>query len=239
MHVIVSVVIWLFAAIVVIGGFGFVLLDAMDKVESIQKRAPWIINILERRGALVVLLMICAVLLIGDGYELLTKEVPEIPNAPIIKLVGPDPARDAQVVQLQRRVSDLQSALVKHGGPHSPANATSPPEARRCLMTNHYEEPNHNVQVAIIATTAIIRCNYRVDAPLIVGVEFDTADFVSGTLFLPDEGSVIGAGTQQQGKWFYGQIQSPSVPANDVITVTVQGTTKQPPKAVRALVQSK
>jgi hypothetical protein len=87
--VILSVVVWLFAAIVVLGGIGFLILDAMDKVESIQKRAPWITKILERRGALVVLLMICIVLLIGDGYELWTKEIPEIPAPPTVAFASP------------------------------------------------------------------------------------------------------------------------------------------------------
>lgn len=86
---ILSIVVLLFAAIVVLGALGFLVLDAMDKVESIQKRAPWITKILERRSALVALLMICVVLLIGDGYELLTKEMPEVPAAPSVTFPSP------------------------------------------------------------------------------------------------------------------------------------------------------
>jgi hypothetical protein len=66
MHVFLSIAVWLFGAIVLLGGSGFVILDAMDKVESIKTRAPWITKILERRSALVALLMICTVLLIGN-----------------------------------------------------------------------------------------------------------------------------------------------------------------------------
>ncbi|MFZ1005556.1 MAG: hypothetical protein WAN65_01885 [Candidatus Sulfotelmatobacter sp.] len=86
---ILSIVVLLFAAIVVLGAIGFLVLDAMDKVESIQKRAPWITKILERRSALVALLMICVVLLIGDGYELLTKEMPEVSAAPSVTFSSP------------------------------------------------------------------------------------------------------------------------------------------------------
>lgn len=89
MRLILSVAIWCFAAVVVIGGMGFVVLDAMDKVESIQRRAPWITKILERRNAFVALLMICTVLLIGDAYELFKKELPEVPAAPIITFSTP------------------------------------------------------------------------------------------------------------------------------------------------------
>jgi hypothetical protein len=74
---VIRVVVWIFAALVVVGATVFLVSEAMDKVESIQKRAPWIPKILERRDAFVALLLIAVVLLIGDGYELLTKEVPE------------------------------------------------------------------------------------------------------------------------------------------------------------------
>jgi hypothetical protein len=81
-RVIISIVLLCFSAIAVIGGIGFLVLDAMDKVESIKNRAPWLTKILERRSALAVLLMICTILLIGDGYELLAKELPEVPAPP-------------------------------------------------------------------------------------------------------------------------------------------------------------
>lgn len=82
MRVFVSVLIWIFTAIVVFGGIGFLVLDAMDKVESITKRWPWIEKALAHRTALVALIMICSVLLIGDGYELFTKEMPQIAEPP-------------------------------------------------------------------------------------------------------------------------------------------------------------
>src|SRR5467141_2938878 len=63
----------------------------MDKVESVQKRAPWILKILKRRDAFVALLLICFVLLVGDGYELVIKETPEIPAPPIAEIKTPLP----------------------------------------------------------------------------------------------------------------------------------------------------
>ncbi len=84
-----SVVIWIFAAVVVIGAAAFLVIDAMDKVESIETRAPWIPKLLERRDAFVALLLICVVLLIGVGYELLTKEMPEVAAMPPIVFKPP------------------------------------------------------------------------------------------------------------------------------------------------------
>jgi hypothetical protein len=89
MGVILSIVLWLFGAIVVLGGLVFLVLDALDRIESIERRAPWIPKILARRSALVALLMISTVLLIGDGYELVTKEIPEKSAPPVISIPTP------------------------------------------------------------------------------------------------------------------------------------------------------
>jgi len=85
---------WLFACVVVIASIGLLVLDAMDKVESIQRRLPWLPKVLERRSAFVLLLLIAVVLLVGDGYELLTKEMTEI-EAPRISFAAPAAPRMA------------------------------------------------------------------------------------------------------------------------------------------------
>ena len=69
--------VWVFSAIVVAGAGVFLVLDALDKIESIDKRVPWLRKALARREAVVAALLIAIVLLVGDGYELLTKEIPE------------------------------------------------------------------------------------------------------------------------------------------------------------------
>ncbi len=110
MGLIVKIVVWLFAAIVIAGAAGFLVLEAMDEVESIQKRAPWTTKILERRSALVALIMICVVLLIGDGYELLTKEMPEIPAAPSVTFPSPSGPR-LTVYQLAPPIKEPDDSL--------------------------------------------------------------------------------------------------------------------------------
>jgi hypothetical protein len=49
---------------------------------------PWLERILERRGAVGVLLLVAIFLLIGDGFELVTKEIPE-PVAPPSSIFRP------------------------------------------------------------------------------------------------------------------------------------------------------
>jgi hypothetical protein len=112
-------------------------------------------------------------------------------------------------------------------------------QPRKCWMTNHFEEPNPRLKEALSATTVIIRCNYRIEAPFVVRVDFAEDNFISGSAFLPDEGSVVLGGILKQGKILVSTIQSPSLPAQELITVTVQGTTDQFPRAVSSSAGSK
>ena len=47
------------------------------RVDYLKEKAPWLERMLDRRSAIGVLLLVTIFLLIGDGYELLTKEMPE------------------------------------------------------------------------------------------------------------------------------------------------------------------
>lgn len=115
--VVLSTVIWIFAAVVVTGSVGFLVIDAMDKVESIKKRVPWIPKILERRDAFVVLLLMCFVLLVGVGYEFLTKEMPDMPNV-VMRIPTADPeGKDAQIAQVKMEVQNLKTQQPKTIGP--------------------------------------------------------------------------------------------------------------------------
>jgi hypothetical protein len=96
---------WLFAAIVIVGAAGFLVIDVMDKVESLKAKAPWIPKILERRDAFVALLLICLVVLIGDGYELLRKEIPEVCGPLNVTFQSP-PAPRITINQIARPVKD-------------------------------------------------------------------------------------------------------------------------------------
>jgi hypothetical protein len=50
---IVRLAFWLFAAIVILGSAVFLVIDVMDKVESLKAKVPWIPKVLERRSAFV------------------------------------------------------------------------------------------------------------------------------------------------------------------------------------------
>lgn len=168
MRVILSVVVWLFAVIVVLGGIGFLVLDAMDKVESIQKRAPWITKILERRGALIVLLMICTVLLIGDGYELLTKELPEASVPAASAFVSPAPPK-ITVYQLPQPIKE-QCWVKNYGVPAIP----SPPSwGLATMFCNTTIKPPYSVELHYDQSVAVGPFTFPVGSEFTKSVEYN------------------------------------------------------------------
>ena len=89
MEIITHIAVLVFAVIVIVGVGAFVVIDVFGRVDYLKDKAPWLEKALERRGALGVLLVAAIFLVIGDGYELINKEVPAVPAAPTIEIKGP------------------------------------------------------------------------------------------------------------------------------------------------------
>jgi len=149
-------------------------------------------------------------------------------------LQGSETGQSALVKQLREQVERLSKA--PKVGTTAGVNAAG--EAHQCWLDNHFESPNPHVKEARTATTAIIHCNYRVDAPWIVAVKFDR-EFLYGNVGVPGSGVVMGGGSKQEGNIFVGEVSMPSVPANQLITVTVEGPSEQFPRALSGNVRSK
>jgi hypothetical protein len=120
----------------------------------------------------------------------------------------------------------------------TPSGTNPAGEAHQCWLDNHFEISNPHVKESHTATTAIIHCNYRIDAPWIVAVKFDK-DFLYGNVGVPGSGVVMGGGSKQGGNIFAGEVSMPSVPANQLITVTIESASEQYPRALSGEVRSK
>jgi hypothetical protein len=113
-------------------------------------------------------------------------------------------------------------------------------EPHKCWMTNHSEFPGPRKEKVLTATTVIIHCNYRIEAPFVVQLAFAEDNFIGAdTAFLPDERTVMGGGGFKQGKMSVAMVQSPSLPAHELVTILALGTTDQPPLAVDFKIGSK
>ena len=89
MEIIPHVLILLFGAVVIIGVVSFLVIDVFGRIDYLKDKAPWLQRVLERRDALGVLVLVAIFLLLGTGYELLIKEVPEVPAAPTVTVKSP------------------------------------------------------------------------------------------------------------------------------------------------------
>ena len=107
----------------------------------------------------------------------------------------------------------------------------------QCWVTDHFGFPSSKVRGAVTATEAIIRCNYKIEAPFQVQVEFDR-DFIPGAMILPEASVVMGGGGGKVGNVFSGEISSPSLPSNQLVIVTVYGKTDQYPRVAKGNIKS-
>jgi hypothetical protein len=89
LRIIFSVAILVFTALVVLAVAAFLVMEALSKIEEVRKRMPRFVGYAESRKTLTHLLSVAIILMVGNGWELLTKEVPEIPRLPSIKLSPP------------------------------------------------------------------------------------------------------------------------------------------------------
>jgi hypothetical protein len=151
------------------------------------------------------------------------------------------------VVMLAHVIGDLRSGaeppLASFAAPKVPTIDTnvkvitvtsSPPH--HCWLSNPFGMPNSTIKGAITATAAIVHCNYKIDAPFKVAVEFDR-DFIPGGMVLTDSGIMMGGGGVKEGVYL-AQVNSPALLSDQLIVVTVYGPTDQYPRGLRASVSA-
>jgi hypothetical protein len=115
-------------------------------------------------------------------------------------------------------------------------NDTLKNKPKQCWRVNHFGPPNPSIKEATGSTEVIMHCNYRIEAPFGVQLEFDS-DFVPGYLIIPGAGTTIGGTGIKDGKVYKAHISLPSLLPDQVIVATVYGQTQgQYPRALQALI---
>jgi hypothetical protein len=141
--------------------------------------------------------------------------------------------RDDYIQKLQFQIQHLPRNSPR------PIQTPAPQIAKQCWLENLPQEPNPAIPQSHSATTALIHRNYKIDAPFYVAVKFDR-EFLYGNIFIVGAGvEMKGNPIKQPGNVIYGEISSPSVPANQIVAVTVEAPTKIFPNALDAKIQSK
>lgn len=128
--------------------------------------------------------------------------------------------------------------------PTCPSCPTCPPAkvveqlaSPNCWVSAHFEMPNSTIENAVTASAVIIHCNHKVEAPFRVAVEFDR-DFIPGGLTLNDSGTWTGGGERKQGNVCFADVGSPSLLSDQIVVMTVYGSTDQYPRPLKAKIES-
>jgi hypothetical protein len=145
---------------------------------------------------------------------------------------------------LAARVVALQNAP-KPSCPTCPSCSGCPtvkPAAKtqdQCWFTNNGELPNASMKGAITATSVIVLCNHRIEAPFTIAVTFAKDNFISGQAYYSDGSTMLGAGGEiKRGTVLYTSIAGPAAPPYRFIRVLVSGNTQEYPTAVNVGVKS-
>lgn len=171
---------------------------------------------------LIAWVLVFCVHLIWEPYHILADT-----QANLDKVIREKARLTGEKFTLTRRIADLE---------RNPITRIVQPE-KQCWLDNHFGFPNSRVEGAVSATAAIIHCNYRIEAPYAVDVEFDR-DILRGPMVVPGAGTVLGRGEVVRGRIQSSGVDSPSLPANQLIIMTVFGPTDVYPRALRASVKT-
>lgn len=190
-------------------------LDWIGRLEIIERRWPKLYAAINSRLARLVGILFLAALIAHD----IEKHI-EVPEPPVVK-IAPPPAPQVSVENPKVITRTLPA----------------PEPEKKCWMSNHFGMPNSTIQGAVTATAAIMHCNYKVDAPYVVQVEFDR-DFIPGATVEPDSGIIMGGGEGKKGRVYFGRTNSPALLSEQLVIVTVYGTTDQYPRALRGTIKT-
>lgn len=107
------------------------------------------------------------------------------------------------------------------------------PSAKQCWLVNDPALPpsSNKVPGAMTTTAVIIHCNYKIDAPYKILIKMDRDFIGTGTVNTPDA-MMFGGSWQKQGTTYVLNQQGPALAPDQIVIVTVYGTTDQYPKAI-------
>lgn len=80
----------LFGGVLVFTALVYVVIDMFGRVDYLKEHIPWLARFLERKDTMGALVLVAVLLFIGNLYEIMNHEIPEI-SGPTIRIVPPVP----------------------------------------------------------------------------------------------------------------------------------------------------
>lgn len=149
-------------------------------------------------------------------------------NSQLTKQVGDlGKERDDWKARFTIADNELRSRPVEKGQTRDRVSAVV--NEKHCWFANHFGMPNSTIPGAVTATATMIHCNYKIDAPYLIQVEFDRDFIPGGTVVL--ESGTMSDGEGKTGLVRWNKISSPALLSEQTVAVTVYGKTDQYPRA--------
>ena len=155
-----------------------------------------------------------------------------VPNPPIVRIVPPPPP--ATMPQAEVKLPKQGSQPAERGQTKDRVSAVV--NEKRCWFANHFGMPNSTIAGAVTATATMIHCNYKIDAPYLIEVEFDR-DFIPGATVVLESGT-MSDGEGKNGFVRWNKVSAPALLSEQTVAVTVYGKTDQYPRAKAIKVES-
>ncbi len=151
---------------------------------------------------------------------LIVRIVPPLPPATMSQTEVKPPKQGSQPAE-QGQTKDRVSAVVNE---------------KRCWFANHFGMANSTIAGAVTATATMIHCNYKIDAPYLIQVEFDR-DFIPGATVVLESGT-MSDGEGKNGFVRWNKVSAPALLSEQTVAVTVYGKTDRYPRAKAIKVES-
>jgi len=209
MSIIVQIFGFLGIAIVVIFMSLVWAVEMLDKVETLKEKAPWLGALVSHNKWHGVVLLACWILLTVNGYELLTKEIPEVPSPPQLTFSVP-PAPALTIVRV------------------------NPPMAEQCWVNSMTVPPPRFNPAVVSASETFVFCNVPKRSPVMAVIDYDKNPDALGRLQFPD-GKTMDGGYYLQGKQALIRFQT-SIPSFQSFMVPAYSWTERAPRALKVKV---
>jgi len=210
MELLVTGFVVVFTALVVIAAIAFLVVEATDRLETLRKGCPWLMKFIERRESLNILLGICIFLLLGAGYELTLKEIPEVPSAPTITLKSPPP-------------------------PPITINQLAPPSKAQCWLRNYAVPAIAGPPSWGMAT---VFCNLTIKPPYSVELNYDQTVSV-GPFTFPVGSEFAKSQEYNQGTKIVGMFDLHTIIPNEPFSIMASSSTNKFPLVVSGVIRAK
>ena len=212
MDLVAIILVAVFAAFIIVAMVTVTVVDMFGRIDFLDSHAPWLRTFLETRKATNVLLLVAIFMLLGTGYELQTKEVPEVPKPPIVSIHPPVPP-PLTIIETARPIK--QQCWIKNYA--TPAISATPLWGMATVLCNMTIKPPYSVEFDYDQTVGLL-------SPIVIPVG---GEFAKYSLNHPEGNKAVA------------MFDLHTIIPNEPFSITVQGSDGKIPLVTAAIIRAK